>query len=72
MIETFRQATRRNTHVQEDKGRSRARRRPRQSLDQRHPGEQTELIDGQLIICDLQGSRRIAWQLLADHGPRSA
>jgi hypothetical protein len=33
------------------------------------PENKLELIDGRLVICDLEGSRRIAWQLLADYGP---
>jgi hypothetical protein len=33
------------------------------------PENKLELIGGRLIICDLAGSRRIAWNLLDDHGP---
>jgi hypothetical protein len=33
------------------------------------PENKLELIDGRLVICDLAGSRRVAWQLLEDYGP---
>jgi Uma2 family endonuclease len=33
------------------------------------PENKLELIDGQLIICNQDGSRRIAWELLNDYGP---
>jgi Uma2 family endonuclease len=33
------------------------------------PENKLELIDGQLIISTLKGSRRIAWELLKDYGP---
>ena len=36
------------------------------------PENKLELIDGQLVISTLAGSRRIAWQLLHDYGPASA
>jgi hypothetical protein len=36
------------------------------------PESKLELIDGQLIISTMAGSRRIAWSLLQDHGPAMA
>ncbi|MFL6198703.1 MAG: Uma2 family endonuclease [Thermoanaerobaculia bacterium] len=36
------------------------------------PENKLELIDGQLIISTMAGSRRIAWILLEDHGPALA
>lgn len=36
------------------------------------PESKLELIDGRLIVGTLAGSRRIAWQLLANHGPHLA
>jgi Uma2 family endonuclease len=36
------------------------------------PENKLELIDGQLIISTIAGSRRIAWLLLHDHGPAMA
>lgn len=36
------------------------------------PENKLELIDGQLIISTLAGSRRIAWTLLDDYGPPTA
>lgn len=36
------------------------------------PERKLELIDGRLVISTLDGSRRIAWALLQDHGPAIA
>ncbi|HSK80574.1 MAG TPA: Uma2 family endonuclease [Thermoanaerobaculia bacterium] len=36
------------------------------------PENKLELIDGQLIVSTLEGSRRIAWMLLQDYGPAMA
>src|SRR5947209_13205967 len=33
------------------------------------PENKLELIDGRLVVCSLEGSRRIAWELLQDYGP---